>query len=115
MVMRAVTGSPCLVKIRIPAPIMLKPMNVPMPKARTMSVPKMLMLKETPKIVNADKQGKLLLPHVLQMKPQIELPIMNVVKRVGETRTSSSAHGLMVFWTSVKVWSKVSVESKTDK
>ena len=50
MVMRAVTGSPCLVNINMPEPIMLKPINALMPKATTIIVPKTLMLKDTPKI-----------------------------------------------------------------
>ena len=50
MVMSAVTGSPCLVKIRMPEPIMLKPINALMPKAKTIMVPKILMLSDTPKI-----------------------------------------------------------------
>ena len=56
MVMSAVTGSPCLVKISIPEPIMLKPMNVPMPKARTISVPTMLMLKDDSEKEHADSK-----------------------------------------------------------
>ncbi len=49
IVIRAVTGSPCFVKIRIPAPIMLKPRNVPTPSAITIIVPIMLMLRVRPK------------------------------------------------------------------
>ncbi len=48
-VMIVVTGSPCLVKIKTPAPIMLNPMNVPMPNPTTIMVPIMLTLKITPK------------------------------------------------------------------
>ena len=48
-VMMVVTGSPCFVRIRMPAPIMLNPMNVPMPSATTIMVPRMFMLRITPK------------------------------------------------------------------
>ena len=49
IVISAVTGSPCLVKISMPEPIMLIPMKVVMPKAKTIIVPKTLTLKITPK------------------------------------------------------------------
>ena len=49
MVMTVVTGSPCLVRISMPEPIMLKPMKVPMPNATTSTVPMMFMLRMTPK------------------------------------------------------------------
>ncbi len=48
MVMMVVIGSPCFVRIRMPAPIMLNPMNVPMPRATTIMVPIMFMLSMTP-------------------------------------------------------------------
>lgn len=43
-VMIVVTGSPCFVKISTPAPIMLNPMNVPMPSPTTMTAPMILTL-----------------------------------------------------------------------
>ena len=56
MVISAVTGSPCLVKIRMPEPIMLIPTNVAIPKTKTISVPKTLTLRITPKKVYADQK-----------------------------------------------------------
>ena len=70
MVMSAVTGSPCLVRISIPEPIILMPMNVPMPKAKTISVPTILTLRDTPKKYTP-MEGKLLLLLCSRQSPKL--------------------------------------------
>lgn len=49
IVINQVTGSPCLVKIKTPAPSMLKPMRATVPRARTNEVAGMLTAKSTQK------------------------------------------------------------------